>query len=147
MSKTAIVYYSNHHGNTKKVLEAIKEYDDEWTDVLYMNDVSESHHWIRKHRINNLFVENDASWKIYCINLFDDVLALPILPSIDEVINCLARKHKWIICPTGNAALNIMGLSTQVPASYTYLSSGPYKEYLIYETPVSLKRSGGFVIL
>ena len=78
---------------------------------------------------------------IYCLNLFDDVLALPILPSIDEVINCLARKHKWIICPTGNAALNIMELSTQVPTSYTYLSSGPYKEYLIYETPVSLKRT------
>ena len=24
---TAIVYYSQHHGNTKKLLDAIKEYD------------------------------------------------------------------------------------------------------------------------
>ncbi len=78
---------------------------------------------------------------VYCVSLFDDVLKLPILPSIDDIINCLARKHKWTICPTGNTALNLMGLSTQVPASYTYLSSGPYKNYLIYDTPVSLKRT------
>lgn len=78
---------------------------------------------------------------VYCLNLFDDVLKLPILPSIDDVVNCLARKHKWVICPTGNTALNVMGLSTQVPASYLYLSSGPYKKYVIYSTPVSLKRT------
>ena len=78
---------------------------------------------------------------IYSLNLFDDILNLPILPSIGDIVNCLARKHKWIICPTGNTALNMMGLSTQVPASYSYLSSGPYKSYLIYDIPVSLKRT------
>lgn len=78
---------------------------------------------------------------VYSLNLFDNALNLPILPSIDDVVNCLARKHKWIICPTGNTALNMMGLSTQVPASYSYLSSGPYKNYLIYDMPVSLKRT------
>ena len=78
---------------------------------------------------------------IYSLNQFDNVLCLPILPSINDVINCLARKHKWIICPKGNTALNVMGLSTQVPATYSYLSSGPYKSYLIYNTPVSLKRT------
>lgn len=78
---------------------------------------------------------------IYSLNLYDNVLNLSILPSIDDVVKCLSRKHKWIICPTGNTALNIMGLSTQVPATYSYLSSGPYKEYLIYEIPVSLRRT------
>ena len=78
---------------------------------------------------------------IYCLNLFDNILKLPVLPSIDDVIHCLARKHKWIICPTGNTALNVMGLSTQVPATYKYLSSGPYKNYLIYGIPVLLKRT------
>ena len=78
---------------------------------------------------------------IYCLNSYDKVLSLPVLPSIDDVVNCLARKHKWIVCPTGNVSLNLMGLSTQVPASYAYLSSGPYKNYSIYETPVSLKRT------
>ena len=56
--------------DAKRYVEHIKEYDNEWTDVFYMNDVSESHHWIRRHRINNLFIENDASWKMFFIYLF-----------------------------------------------------------------------------
>ena len=78
---------------------------------------------------------------VYCLCLFDDFLKLPILPSIDDVANCIARKHKWSICPSGNLALNLMGLSTQVPASYLYLSSGPYKNYVIYNNKVSFKRT------
>lgn len=78
---------------------------------------------------------------VYCLSLFDEVLKLPILPSIDDVANCIARKHKWSICPSGNLALNIMGLSTQVPATYSYLSSGPYKEYFIYNNKLCFKRT------
>ena len=78
---------------------------------------------------------------VYCLSLFDDVLKLPILPPVDDVANCIARKHKWSICPSGNLALNLMGLSTQVPASYSYLSSGPYKEYIIYNNKVLFKRT------
>lgn len=39
MGKTAIVYYSQHHGNTKKVLDAIADYDNDVTLV----DVTEKH--------------------------------------------------------------------------------------------------------
>ena len=78
---------------------------------------------------------------IYSLNAFDDVLKLPIMPSVNDVVNCLARKHRWVICPTGNAALNVMGLSSQVPASYSYLSTGPYKNYVIHGMPVLLKRT------
>ena len=78
---------------------------------------------------------------VYSLNLYDNFLNLQILPSINDIVNCLGRKHKWIICPTGNTALNVMGLSTQVPAIYSYLSNGPYKKYLIYDTIVTLKRT------
>lgn len=78
---------------------------------------------------------------IYCLNIIDRELSLPVLPSIDEVVECLARKNKWIISPSGNTALNLMGLSTQVPAIYEYLSSGPYKDYEIYGIHVHLKRT------
>ena len=50
-------------------------------------------------------------------------------PSCDEVASALARKNGWTICPNGDAALNLLGLSTQVPAVWKYLSSGPYKTY------------------
>ncbi len=39
MGKTAIAYYSKHHGNTKKVLDAIKEYDPE----IVLIDVTDRH--------------------------------------------------------------------------------------------------------
>ena len=39
MGKTAIVYYSQHHGNTKKVLDAIANYDKD-IDLI---DVIEKH--------------------------------------------------------------------------------------------------------
>ena len=50
-------------------------------------------------------------------------------PSSDEVASALARKNGWTICPNGDTALNLLGLSTQVPAVWKYLSSGPYKTY------------------
>lgn len=78
---------------------------------------------------------------IYCLSRYDETLKLPILPSVDDIIRCLAKKNQWTICPAGEIALNAMGLSTQVPATYSYLTSGPYKKYLIYGTPVSLKRT------
>ncbi|MCR5556154.1 MAG: hypothetical protein K6F75_01160 [Butyrivibrio sp.] len=38
MGKTAIVYYSQHHGNTKKLLDAIKEYDPEVTLINVLDE-------------------------------------------------------------------------------------------------------------
>ena len=78
---------------------------------------------------------------IYCLNSYDKVLKIKVLPSIDDVIHAIARKHNWIICPTGATALNAIGLSTQVAVAHTYLSNGPYKEYIIYDNKVNLKRT------
>ena len=50
-------------------------------------------------------------------------------PSCDDVAMALSRKNGWTICPNGDTALNLLGLSTQVPAVWKYLSSGPYKTY------------------
>ncbi len=36
--------------------------------------------------------------------------------SVDEVADAIARKYNWTIAPSGNTALNLLGLSTQVPA-------------------------------
>ncbi len=52
-------------------------------------------------------------------------------PDLNQVAKALARKFGWRIQPTGSAALNIIGLSTQVPAKVTYLSDGPNKSYII----------------
>ena len=48
---------------------------------------------------------------------------------VDEVVRAVARANKWIVAPSGDAALNALGLDTQVPAKLVYVSSGPYKRY------------------
>jgi hypothetical protein len=48
-------------------------------------------------------------------------------PSVNKVATAIARAHGWTIQPEGNAALNLLGLSTQVPAKWEYLSDGPSK--------------------
>lgn len=42
-----------------------------------------------------------------------------------QIAAAYARKMNWIAYPSKNLALNILGLSTQVPNVYTYSSSGP----------------------
>jgi len=60
---------------------------------------------------------------------YSSLLKENILPSVDEVAQALARKCRWTIRPSGDAALNQLGLSTQVPANWEYLSDGPYRKY------------------
>lgn len=62
-------------------------------------------------------------------------------PDIDQVAQALARKQGWRIQVTGNAALNIMGLSTQVPTRYLYLSDGPSKTYIVGAFELAFKKS------
>ena len=47
----------------------------------------------------------------------------------EAVANALARSYHWTIAPCGNTALNLLGLSTQVTAVWSYISDGPYKTY------------------
>ena len=54
--------------------------------------------------------------------------------SIHELALAIARKYNWNIAPYNSTALNLLGLSTQVPTHYKYISSGRYKEYKIEDT-------------
>lgn len=55
------------------------------------------------------------------------LLGEPLSPDIDQVAHALARKFGWRILPNGPSALNLMGLSTQVPAQYGGVSPNPRK--------------------
>lgn len=62
-------------------------------------------------------------------------------PDMDQVAHALARKFGWTIQVTGNAALNIIGISTQVPARFVYLSDGPSRSYLIQGNELTFRKS------
>lgn len=47
----------------------------------------------------------------------------------DKVAQSIARTYRWTIAPSGNTALNLLGLSTQVSSVWSYVSDGPYRTY------------------
>ena len=68
---------------------------------------------------------------IYDKPAFSEILQEESAPDINSVAEAIARKNNWTIAPDGNTALNLLGLSTQVPAKWEYLSSGDTKSYQI----------------
>ena len=61
-------------------------------------------------------------------------------PSPTKVAEALARKFNWTIAPCGDTALNQLGLSTQVPAKWSYISDGPYHDFQIGNLTIEFKR-------
>lgn len=72
---------------------------------------------------------------------YNEFLQEYIVPNPDKVAHALARNFGWTIVPCGDTALNILGLSTQVPAAWSYVSDGTYKEYTYDNTTIKFKRT------
>lgn len=68
---------------------------------------------------------------IYDYPKFSEALARELSPDIDQVARAVARKFGWRIQATGPAALNLLGLSTQVQGRIAYLSDGPDRVYTV----------------
>ncbi len=70
-----------------------------------------------------------------CVGVYDyprqSELLGQLSPDIDRVAQALARKFNWRIQPSGDTALNLLGLSTQVPGKWLYLSDGPSRRYAV----------------
>ena len=60
---------------------------------------------------------------------YSEMLKEYVAADPDAVAKALARSYRWTIAPCGNTALNLLGLSTQVTAVWSYISDGPYKTY------------------
>ncbi|MCX6144379.1 MAG: DUF6088 family protein [Ignavibacteriales bacterium] len=65
---------------------------------------------------------------IYKSPYYSSFLQEEVEPSPLDVAKKIASKNRWTIAPSGNTALNALGLSTQVPAEYHFVSSGTNKE-------------------
>ena len=70
---------------------------------------------------------------------YSDYLQEYAAPQIDRVAHALARRFRWTIAPSEDTALNILHLSTQVPASWIYVSDGPYRTYQYHQTEIIFK--------
>lgn len=72
---------------------------------------------------------------------YNDFLGEFVAPEPDAVAHALARNFGWTIVPCGDTALNRLGLSTQIPAAWIYVSDGTYKEYTYEQTTIKFKRT------
>ena len=78
---------------------------------------------------------------VYDCPEYSDFLDEYVEPKPDKVAHALARNYGWTIVPCGDTALNMLGLSTQVPAVWLYVSDGTYKEYTYGNTIIKFKRT------
>lgn len=63
-----------------------------------------------------------------------------VLPSVDKVVQAIATRDNAEVLPSGMTALNVLGLSTQVPMNYTYLTTGSERTVNLSNRKVVLKR-------
>ena len=70
---------------------------------------------------------------IYCKPKVDTEFGFGVIyPSVDDVAQAIAQRDKCRIVPTGDTALNKLGLSTQVPMNAVYLTDGTPRRIKIY---------------
>ncbi len=98
--------------------------------------INEFYHLGNVNTIKSIFFRLESDKKItrlidglYTIPKFSELLQEESYPSVDQVANKIADKFSWTISPSENHALNLIGLSTQVPSKYIYVSDGPYRTY------------------
>ena len=78
---------------------------------------------------------------LYDYPKYSELLEKELSPDIDQVAHALARKFGWKIQISGNTALNVIGLSTQIPTNYLYYSNGKNKTYKIGNVELEFKKA------
>lgn len=116
---------------TEQILERIRHMDDEaafvssdFTDIADINTVRQ----ILSRQEQAGEIQRIIRGIYYCPK-YSELLGEYEAPSPHRVAMAIARKFGWTIAPSGNTALNQLGLSTQVPAKWSYISDGPYNHF------------------
>jgi len=78
---------------------------------------------------------------IYVIPKINELLNVEVPVTPGALAHAIARNHNWTIAPSEQTALNSLGLSTQVPATWKYISDGPYKTYELDGVVIQFKHT------
>lgn len=82
-----------------------------------------------------------AARGLYYKPRYSKLLGAPVPVDVDAAAHAVARSRRWTIAPSGQTALNRLGLDTQVPATFEYISDGPYADMVIGGVPVRFKHT------
>ena len=63
-----------------------------------------------------------------------------LYPEVGDLVKAIARRDNAQVLPTGETAQNMLGLSTQVPMNYVYLTSGSARKVEVGPRTVTFKR-------
>ncbi|WP_308747266.1 DUF6088 family protein [uncultured Bacteroides sp.] len=63
-----------------------------------------------------------------------------VYPSAEKIVHAIAEHEHAEILPTGELALNVLGLSTQVPMKPVYLTTGSPRVIVVGRKQIRLKR-------
>lgn len=62
-----------------------------------------------------------------------------LYPEVEEVISAVAKRDHALILPTGNTAMYQLGLTTQIPMNYEFLTNGAARKLKIDNRTITLK--------
>ena len=65
----------------------------------------------------------------------------PLYPDISKIVEAVAKRDHAQALPSGYTAANMLGLSTQVPAAYTYITSGSSRVLTVDGRSINLQRA------
>jgi len=126
----------------ESVLKKIESF--EAGTVFIANDFLEIASYERIRNILNRLVKDGTIHRIlngvYYQPKYSELIEEYEAPNVHQVALAIARKYNWTITPSENTALNILGLSTQVPAKWVYLSDGKYVTYSFGGIDIEFKR-------
>ena len=126
------------HSNTtlRKRIEALPE-----NAVLFRSDFPEYHSEFVGGTLAELTLEG------VLVKLAQGIYAKPrrsrfglVLPSVDKIVQAIAARDYAEVLPSGMTALNVLGLSTQVPMKYSYLTTGSERTIKLENQEIRLKR-------
>ena len=135
--------HMNRLNYTELVLQRLEYYND--GAVFGMSDFADITDSKTLHMILKRLTEEGKVAKVlrgvYMKPRYSKLLGENIPPRIADIAEALAQRYGWNIVPTGATVLNMLGLSTQVPANYEFLSDGPYKTYEYDGTTIVFKHT------
>ena len=65
----------------------------------------------------------------------------PLYPDISKIVEAVAQRDHAQVLPSGYTAANMLGLSTQVPMTYTYITSGSSRKLTVEGKTINLQRA------
>ena len=107
--------------------------------VLFVSDFTDISSANYVQQVLSIAEQKGLSPGIYCKSVATKFG--PLKPSLYEIAEAIAKRDQVEIMPTGAAALNILGLSTQVPTKVNYLTTGSPRTVKVDGSEISFIRS------